>query len=174
MMCESLNNCLINLKNGLIISYARRDFTYSIKKIVSIDLINIKSNLIFLSLENCLSCYILTIFRQSDFMYHFFNLDHKLTEFLLIILFSLKVIFNSINEEKLDFISNSLSQFHYSIKNLTLMCKLKSFRNRIEVTNNIVNARNKLISAYTNKFLSRSHNITYRCRTDNINVKVKK
>jgi hypothetical protein len=87
---------------------------------------------------------------------------------------SLKIIFNSINEERLDFISNNLSQFHYSIKNLTLICKSKNFKNRIKITNNIVNARNRLTSAHTNEFLSRNYNITYRCRTDNINIEVKK
>jgi hypothetical protein len=63
IMCESLNNCLINFKNGLIISHTRRDFTYGIKKVISVDFIDIESNFIFLSLENCLSCRILAIFR---------------------------------------------------------------------------------------------------------------
>jgi hypothetical protein len=107
-------------------------------------------------------------------MYYFLNLDHKLTELLLIVLFSLKAIFNSVGEERLDFIFNNLSQFHYSIKNLTLMCKSISFRNRTEITNGIVNARNSLTSAYTNEFLSRSYDIICRCRTDDIDVEVKK
>jgi hypothetical protein len=173
-MCESLNNCLINFKNGLIISYAYRDLTYNIKKIISVDLINIESNFIFINLKNCLSCRVFAIFRQSDFMYYFLNLDYKLTEFLLIVLFSPRAIFNSVGEERLDFIFNSLSQFYYSIKNLTLICESKNFRNRIEITNGIVNARNRLISAYTNEFLSRNHDVTCRCRTDNVDVEVKK
>jgi hypothetical protein len=108
-MCESLNNYLINLKNGLIISYTRRDLTYGIKKVIGIDLINIKFNLIFLSLENYLSCRIFAIFRQSNFIYYFLNLDHELTELLLIILFSLRAIFNNISKKRLDLIFNSLS-----------------------------------------------------------------
>jgi hypothetical protein len=173
-MCESLNNCLINLKNSLIISHTRRDLAYGIKKVINIDLINIELSLIFLSLENCLSCRVLTIFRQSYFIYYFLNLDYELTELLLIILFSLKAIFNSVNKERLDLIFNSLSQFYYSIKNLTLIYKSKSFRNRVKITDSIVNARNRLISAYTNEFLSRNHNITCRYKTDNIDIKVKK
>jgi predicted transport protein len=93
---------------------------------------------------------------------------------LLIILFSPKAIFNSVSEEGLDLISNNFSQLHYSIKNLTLMCEPKSFKNRVEITDGIINVRNSLIFAYTNKFLSRSHNIAYRCGTDNVDVKVKK
>jgi hypothetical protein len=174
MICESLNNCLINLKNGLIISHTRRDFAYGIKKIINIDLINIEPSLIFPSFENYLSCRILTIFRQSDFIYYFLNLNYKLTELLLIMLSSPKAILNNISKKGLDLVSNSLSQFYHSIKNLTLICELKSFRNRVKITDSIVNARNRLISAYTNKFLSRSHNITCKCRTDNVNVKVKK
>ena len=174
MICEFLNDCLINFKNGLIISHARRDLAYGIKKIVNVDLINIESNLFFLSLENCLSCCVLAIFRQSDLMHYFFNLNYELTELLLIMLFSPKTILNNVSKERLDFVSNSLSQFYHSIKNLTLICKLKSFKNRIKVTNGIVNARNRLISAHTNKFLSRSHDVTYKCKTDNINIKVKK
>jgi hypothetical protein len=173
-MCESFNDCLIDLKNGLIIFYARRDLAYGIKKIINIDLINIKPSLIFLSLENYLSCCIFAIFRQSNFIYYFLNLDYELTELLLIILFSLKAIFNNVSKEKLDLISNNLSQLYYSIKNLTLICKSKSFKNRVKITNGIVNARNKLISVYTNEFLSRSHNVTYRYKTNNVNVKVKK
>jgi hypothetical protein len=173
-MCESLNNCLINLKNGLIISHICRDLTYGIKKIVSINLINIESSLIFLSLKNCLSCRVLTIFRQSNFIHHFLNLDYKLTELLLIMLFSPKAIFNSVNKERLDFISNNFSQFYYSIKNLTLIYEPKSFKNRVKVTDNIINARNSLISAHTNKFLSRNHDIACKCGTDDINIKMKK
>jgi hypothetical protein len=90
------------------------------------------------------------------------------------VLFSLRAIFNNINKEGLDFVSNNLSQFYYLIKNLTLMCEPKSFKNRIEITNNIVNARNKLTSAHTNEFLSRNHDIAYRCRIDNVNIKIKK
>jgi hypothetical protein len=174
MICESLNDYLINFENGLIIFHARRDLAYDIKKIINIDLINIESSLIFSSLENCLSCRVFAIFRQSYFIYYFLNLDHELTEFLLIMLFSLKAIFNSINKEGLDFIFNNLSQLYYSIKNLILMCESKNFRNRVKITDNIVNARNRLIFAYTNEFLSRNYNIIYRCRTDNINIKVKK
>jgi hypothetical protein len=107
-------------------------------------------------------------------MHYFLNLDYKLTELLLIMLFSPKAIFNNVNKKRLDFIFNSLSQFHHSIKNLTLIYKSKSFKNRAKITDNIVNARNKLISAHTNEFLSRNHDITYRYRTDNINVKMKK
>jgi hypothetical protein len=107
-------------------------------------------------------------------MYYFLNLDYKLIELLLIMLFSPKAIFNSVSKERLDFVSNSLSQLYYSIKNLTLMCKPKSFKNRIKITDSIVNARNRLISAYTNEFLSRNHDIIYRCRINDINVKVKK
>jgi hypothetical protein len=174
MICESLNNCLINLKNSLIISYARRDLAYGIKKVISIDLINIEPSLIFLSLENCFSCRVFAIFRQFNFIHYFLNLDHELTEFLLIILFSPRAILNNINEKRLNLISNNLSQFYYSIKNLTLICKSKIFRNRAKITDGIVNARNRLISAHTNEFLSRSHNVACRYRTDNINVKVKK
>jgi hypothetical protein len=54
------------------------------------------------------------------------------------------------------------------------MCESKSFKNRIEITNGIVNARNSLTSAYTNEFLSRSRNITYRYGTDNVDIKMKK
>jgi hypothetical protein len=158
----------------LIIFYVRRDLTYGVKKIINIDLINIKSNLISLNFENCLSYRVLTIFRQSNFIYYFLNLDYKLTEFLLIILFSPRAIFNSINEERLDFIFNNLSQLHYSIKNLTLICEPKNFKNRTKITNGIIDARNSLISAYTNEFLSRSHDIIYRCRTDNVDIKIKK
>jgi hypothetical protein len=46
-MCESFNDYLIDLKNGLIIFHARRDLAYGIKKVISIDLINIESSLIF-------------------------------------------------------------------------------------------------------------------------------
>jgi hypothetical protein len=63
MMCESFNNYLINLKNSLIISHTRRDLAYGIKKIIDVDLINIKSSLISPNLENCLSCRVLAIFR---------------------------------------------------------------------------------------------------------------
>jgi hypothetical protein len=63
IICESFNNCLINLKNGLIIFYVYRDFTYNVKKIIGIDLINIGLSLIFLSLKNCLSCRVFAIFR---------------------------------------------------------------------------------------------------------------
>jgi hypothetical protein len=174
MICESFNNCLINLKNGLMISHARRDFAYGIKKIIGIDLINIKFSLIFLNFKNCLSCRVLTIFRQSYFMHYFLNLDHELTEFLLIMLFSPKAILNNISKEKLDFIFNNLSQLYYSIKNLTLICEPKNFKNRVKITNGIVNARNRLISAHTNEFLSRSHDIAYRYKIDDINIKVKK
>jgi hypothetical protein len=96
-------------------------------------------------------------------MYYFLNLDYELIELLLIVLSSLRAIFNSVGEERLDFISNSLSQFYHSIKNLTLMYKSKSFRNRVKITDSIVNARNRLISAYTNKFLSRSYDVVCRC-----------
>jgi hypothetical protein len=174
VICESFNDCLINFENSLIISHICRDLAYGIKKVVNVDLINIESSLIFLSLENYLSCYVFAIFRQSDFMHHFLNLDYKLTEFLLIILFSLRAILNSVNKEGLDFISNSLSQLYHSIKNLTLICESKSFKNRAEITDSIINARNSLISAYTNEFLSRSHDIAYRYGIDNIDVKVKK
>jgi hypothetical protein len=85
-----------------------------------------------------------------------------------------KAIFNSIIKERLDFVFNSLSQFYHSVKNLTLIYKPKSFKNRAKITNGIINARNSLTFAYTNKFLSRSHNITCRCGTDNINIKIKK
>jgi hypothetical protein len=54
-------------------------------------------------------------------MYYFFNLDYELTELLLIILFSPKVILNSVGKERLDLVSNNLSQLYYSIKNLTLI-----------------------------------------------------
>jgi hypothetical protein len=57
---------------------------------------------------------------------------------------------------------------------LTLICESKNFKNRIKITNGIVNARNSLTSAYTNEFLSRSYDIVYRYRTDNVNVKIKK
>jgi hypothetical protein len=63
IICESRNNYLINFKNGLIIFHARRDLTYGIKKVINVDLINIKPNLISLNFKNCLSCRILTIFR---------------------------------------------------------------------------------------------------------------
>jgi hypothetical protein len=63
IMCESFNDYLINFKNGLMISYARRDLAYSVKKVINIDFINIKFSFIFLSLENCLSCRVFTIFR---------------------------------------------------------------------------------------------------------------
>jgi hypothetical protein len=62
-------------------------------------------------------------------------------------LFSLKIIFNSISEKGLDLIFNSLSQFHYSIKNLTLIYKSKSFRNRAKITDGIFNVYNNLIFA---------------------------
>jgi hypothetical protein len=107
-------------------------------------------------------------------MYHFLNLNYELTEFLLIMLFSPKTILNNVNKEGLDFVSNNLSQFYHSIKNLTLIYKSKNFRNRIEITNGIINARNRLTSAYTNEFLSRSHNVVYKCRTDDINIEIKK
>jgi hypothetical protein len=107
-------------------------------------------------------------------MHHFLNLDHELTELLLIMLFSPKAIFNNVSKERLDFISNSLSQLYHSIKNLTLMCELINFRNRVEVTDGIINARNSLIFAHTNEFLSRSHNVAYRCGTDDIDIEVKK
>jgi hypothetical protein len=89
-------------------------------------------------------------------------------------LFSLKAIFNSVSKEGLDFISNSFSQFYHSIKNLTLVYESKSFKNRAKITDGIINARNSLIFAYTNEFLSRSHNIAYKCRIDNVNIEVKK
>jgi hypothetical protein len=174
IMCESLNDYLIDLKNGLIISYARRDFAYGIKKVVNVDFIDIEPSFIFLNFENCLSCRVFAIFRQSYFMYYFLNLDHELIEFLLIILFSLKAIFNSVSEKGLDLIFNNLSQFYHSIKNLTLICESKNFRNRIKITDSIVNARNRLISAHTNEFLSRSHNVACKCKTDNVNIKMKK
>jgi hypothetical protein len=107
-------------------------------------------------------------------MHHFLNLDHELTELLLIVLSSPRAILNSIGKERLDFVSNSLSQLYHSIKNLTLMCEPKSFRNRAKITDGIVNARNRLIFAHTNEFLSRSHDVAYRCRTDDIDVEVKK
>jgi hypothetical protein len=89
-------------------------------------------------------------------------------------LFSPKAILNNVSEERLDLIFNNLSQLYYSIKNLTLIYKSKSFKNRTKVTDNIINARNNLISAYTNEFLSRSHDITYKYGTDNVDIKVKK
>jgi hypothetical protein len=107
-------------------------------------------------------------------MYYFLNLDYKLIELLLIVLSSPRIIFNSVGEEGLNFVFNSLSQVYHSIKNLTLMCESKSFRNRAEITDGIVNARNRLISAHTNEFLFRSHDIVCRCRIDNIDIKVKK
>jgi hypothetical protein len=107
-------------------------------------------------------------------MYHFLNLDYKLTELLLIMLSSPKVIFNNINKKGLDLIFNSLSQFHHSVKNLTLIYKSKSFKNCAEVTNNIFNARNSSTFVQTNKFLSRNHDIAYKCGTDNVNIEMKK
>jgi hypothetical protein len=90
------------------------------------------------------------------------------------VLSSPRAIFNSVGKERLDLISNNLSQLYHSIKNLTLMYESKNFKNRAKITDGIVNARNKLISAYTNEFLSRSYDVTCRCRTDDVDVKVKK
>jgi hypothetical protein len=85
-----------------------------------------------------------------------------------------KAILNSVSKKRLNLIFNNLSQLHHSIKNLTLIYKSKNFRNRAEITNGIVNARNNLTSAHTNEFLSRNHNVTYKCGTDNVNVEIKK